>query len=887
MEIDLELPSGEHDKEDGEPNVIENMVNGGDEMHVGNMVEGRVGAHGGNGQDVNSPTRDSVEIDDDAIFEPCTGMIFESHEEAYIFYQEYAKFIGFSATTKNSRRSRASREFIDAKFACSRYGSKRKSYKAIHQRSCLKIGCKASMHVKRRKDGKWVIHNFVKEHNHELVPALAYYSQRHRNSNLVGKNNTDALHAVSVQTRTIYVSMSRQSGGCQNVGRPKNDSANQFDKGCHLVLDAEDAQVMLEYLMNMQNENSNFFYAIDLNEEQRLRNVFWVDAKSRHDYINFGDVISFDTTYVRNKYKMPFAPIIGVNHHSQFMLLGCALIADESTSTFVWLMQTWLRAMGGQAPTVIITDQDKAMKAAIAEVFPDARHCFCLWHILRKIPENLGHVTKRHDDFMTKFNKCIYRSWTDEQFEKRWWKLIDRFELKENEWIQSLYDDRKQWVPTYMKDTFFAGMSTTQRSESINSFFDRYVHRKTTLKEFVEQYEAILQDRYEEEAKADFETWHKQPALKSPSPFEKQLSIVYTHTIFKKFQVEVLGAVACHPKIENRDDTTMTFRVQDFEDHQDFIVSWNENNSEVSCLCRSFEYKGFLCRHAMIVLQISGVSNIPSHYILKRWTKAAKSRHTMRQGSEGVQSRVQRYNDLCQRAIRLGEEGSFSQESYNIAFRALVETLKLCVTVNNSIKSVAEPSTSAAHGPHDIEGEDLGNGMSKARKKKNSNKKRMLHSEPDVIALATQESLQEMGHLNSRAPTLDGSFITQQGMPGMEELSSRALTLDSYYGTRQNIQGMGQFNSMAPPRDVYYGNQQNMQGLGPLSSTAPNHDGYYGTQQSMHGLGQMDFRLPTSDSGFNIQGNLEDMEEPTLRSTQLRSEASKHLHEKHVSHYLG
>jgi len=84
-------------------------------------------------------------------------------------------------------------------------------------------------------------------------------------------------------------------------------------------------------------------------------------------------------------------------------------------------------------------------------------------------------------------------------------------------------------------------MSTTQRSESINSFFDKYVSKKTTLKEFVEKYKVVLQDREEAEKQADFNTCHKQPVLKTPSPFEKKLSMVYTQEVFKKFQVEVMG----------------------------------------------------------------------------------------------------------------------------------------------------------------------------------------------------------------------------------------------------------------------------------------------------------------------------------------------------------
>jgi hypothetical protein len=45
--------------------------------------------------------------------------------------------------------------------------------------------------------------------------------------------------------------------------------------------------------MAMQEENPRFFYAIDLDEENRVKNVFWVDAKGREDYQEFVDTKSF------------------------------------------------------------------------------------------------------------------------------------------------------------------------------------------------------------------------------------------------------------------------------------------------------------------------------------------------------------------------------------------------------------------------------------------------------------------------------------------------------------------------------------------------------------------------------------------------------------------
>jgi hypothetical protein len=109
---------------------------------------------------------------------------------------------------------------------------------------------------------------------------------------------------------------------------------------------------------------------------------------------------------------------------------------------------------------------------------------------------------------------------------------------------------------------------------------------------------------------------------------------------------------------------------------------------------------------------------------LKRWTKDAKSKHLLGEESEKVQSRVQRYNDLCQRALKLSEEASLSQESYNIAFRALGEVFGNCISMNNSNKSLVEAGTSTTHGLLCIEDDNQNRSMTKTNKKKNQAKKR-------------------------------------------------------------------------------------------------------------------------------------------------------------------
>ena len=96
-----------------------------------------------------------------------------------------------------------------------------------------------------------------------------------------------------------------------------------------------DADALSAYFCRMQSRNSNFFYALDLDGESRIRNIFWADARSRAAYDYFYDAVTFDTTYLTNSYDMSFVPFVGVNHHGQSILLGCGLLSNEDTEAFL------------------------------------------------------------------------------------------------------------------------------------------------------------------------------------------------------------------------------------------------------------------------------------------------------------------------------------------------------------------------------------------------------------------------------------------------------------------------------------------------------------------------------------------------------------------------
>ncbi|KAL9251656.1 FAR-RED ELONGATED HYPOCOTYL 3-like protein [Drosera capensis] len=199
------------------------------------------------------------------------------------------------------------------------------------------------------------------------------------------------------------------------------------------------------------------------------------------------------------------------------------------------------------------------------------------------------------------------------------------------------------------------------------------------------------------------------------------------------------------------------------------------------------------------------------------------------QGSEQPTSRVQRYDILCQQAMKLSEGGSSSDGSYNVALRAIEEGLANCTAVNNSSKSFVDGGLSVSHGLLSFEDESQGRSLNKKNKEKNPSKKRKANTETEVMTVGQQDDLQ---------------------------LS------DKYYRTFAKTDG-------------FYGAQQSVSGMGQLNSIAPIHgSGYYGTPQSLHGLnvqGQMDFFQ--RQEGFSYDR----MDEPSMRFAQLLDDRGRNV----------
>jgi hypothetical protein len=281
--------------------------------------------------------------------------------------------------------------------------------------------------------------------------------------------------------------------------------------------------------------------------------------------------------------------------------------------------------MGGKAPRLIITDEDASMKSAIRTVLPNIIHRFCMWHILDKFPEKVGPPTNQDKQFWAALKTCVWDSETREEFETRWNAIIPAYGLESNEWLSNRYQIRESWIPAFFMDIPLAGLlRTTSRSESANSFFSRFIHRKLCFVEFWLRFDTALECQQHEELKADHVSIHTTPLLRTPWAVEKQGSILYTHNMFYIFQQEVIAARDhCSVLGTTQQDDAKLVLINDGSD-RDRVVEWHTSNNSDRCSCKLFEKMGIPCRHIILTLRGEKLYELPTSYILNRWKVRCK-----------------------------------------------------------------------------------------------------------------------------------------------------------------------------------------------------------------------------------------------------------------------
>lgn len=600
------------------------------------------------------------------------AMKFESEESAHVWYNYYAQGMGFSIRKDALRMT--NNVVVSRRWYCSRAGFREQKYldreeRQREARALTRVGCPATLRIKLTTDRtEYEVSNFVKEHNHTLTPPQCVpFLRSHRNVGCPDKAQVRAMRGVGIRPSKIMDYMVQQSGGYEHVGFIRKDLYNYVDAARRKEICNGDAEGALAYLCRMKDSDPMFFYKYDVDEEGSLSRLFWTDGKSILDYGKFGDVLVFDTTYRTNAYRKPFVILAGVNNHWQTTIFGCALLVDEKVETYLWVLATFLEVMKGKTPTSVVTDGDKAMRSAIVQMLPNSHHRLCQWHIQRNAVTNI-----RIHGFSDKFQAIMKRRCTPQVFEDAWTELLDAFQLHHNKWMRDMYETRSIWAEAYLRGQFFANMTTTQRSEGINSFVKDFAKVRLRLYEFVRTYDMALQRLRNNEAMAHCESDQTEPVLTTHlRDIERHAASIYTRAMFKKVREEIAKENNFFVVDTIHGNGFTNFYLSQYQRPRSRInVLYHPVEGNFQCSCMLFEGMGILCRHAFAVMKVNNINQIPACCILQRWMKTDNDLMKESSSRAGTEAETQnkRLGMLSSTCFEMSYYASRTTEGWNEAW---------------------------------------------------------------------------------------------------------------------------------------------------------------------------------------------------------------------------
>ncbi|RYQ88188.1 hypothetical protein Ahy_B09g095536 isoform C [Arachis hypogaea] len=317
---------------------------------------------------------------------------------------------------------------------------------------------------------------------------------------------------------------------------------------------------------------------------------------------------------------------------------------------------------------------------------------------MKKIPSKLNGY-KGHADIEQEMSQVVWNSHSKDSFDRNWNDFLLNFGLADNKWLSAcvwvyyadLYEDRHIWVPIYLDHHFWAGMRSTQRSESMHSFFNKYITRNSSLIQFVKQYDNCLGSREQAERESDAADFHTLIPCATKSCIEAQFQDAYTHAKFREVQAQFRG-----------------YSVYDVGEQvsssifNKFVVTYDSVAAEVKCQCLLFESRGILCRHALSVLSFEQISQVSPRYILERWSKKVKRRHTHIKSSHDeplMEPRSKRFDQLVFRSQNICEFASESKELTAILHRAYDNVM----AEMESLKAKRKGTSSLSHEDANLE----------------------------------------------------------------------------------------------------------------------------------------------------------------------------------------
>jgi hypothetical protein len=344
------------------------------------------------------------------------------------------------------------------------------------------------------------------------------------------------------------------------------------------------------------------------------------------------NVVIYDTTHATSRFGLKLGCFVTVGSDMHTKIIAMSLVSCEDKESFEWVFRAFLKAFVF-SPSVIFTDGDQAMKAAIASVFPDSAHLLCVYHLSLNLSKHFrGLLGGRFKEFSNRFWKiCLETdSSTRGSFDKEWASFTSLAESVRCEgnaqkldqalkWLKTLGERKEQWVGRWTWAICTYGVRSTQRSEALHAAIKQFLRASGLLTNLLTQLTEYSMQTQQEQRTIEFRRQQRKASslgvpqivaelenILTPAAFEvvkEQALLAGVYYIREDAVLENTWRVYFKPEREGEDDMSSTptttediafaTEVEEGRDHR----SQGHLVTLIACSCQFPTMRGLPCRH--------------------------------------------------------------------------------------------------------------------------------------------------------------------------------------------------------------------------------------------------------------------------------------------------
>uniref|UniRef100_A0A453M650 SWIM-type domain-containing protein n=2 Tax=Aegilops tauschii subsp. strangulata TaxID=200361 RepID=A0A453M650_AEGTS len=301
-----------------------------------------------------------------------------------------------------------------------------------------------------------------------------------------------------------------------------------------------------------------------INGKIRFRRIFVALKPCIDGFLSgYRPYLAVDSTFMTGGFKGQLASATAVDGHNWMYPVCFGIFDSETNENWIWFMQLLRQAIGSPTGLAICTDAGQAMMTGVKEVFPEAEHRECMFHLVSNFKKKF--TGKVFDDHLW----AAAYSWNPYIFDKNW-AAMEAVKPAATAYIRKWHN--RLWSRSQFSTICKVDYVTNNLAECFNNWIKH--HKSLNLDDFLDKARQLIMIFWNDRRKVA----KKLDGLILPHIMKK------LNALTREFNLEV---VECSEEVAE----VVALGGSGFR----FVV----NLQDRTCSCRQWQVCGLPCKHAL------------------------------------------------------------------------------------------------------------------------------------------------------------------------------------------------------------------------------------------------------------------------------------------------